>query len=105
MSIIAWIILGLVTGVVASRLIPESRTQGPALSAITGMAGGVLGGDTAAMLISRPLAAGFLSPVTWPAAVAGAAALLLARWFLTRRRTESDRAAVTVPVRRPGPPQ
>jgi hypothetical protein len=69
------------------------------------MAGGILGGDTAAMLISRPLAAGFLSPVTWPAAVAGAAALLFARWFLIRRRREPDRAAVTVPVRRPGPPQ
>lgn len=106
MNIIAWVVLGLAAGLLTSRLVPESRTGGPpALLAIIGMAGAVIGGWTASILISRQLADGFLSPATWPAAVAGAAALLYGRWLLTSRRRETDRQAVTVPVRRPREPR
>ena len=102
MNIAAWIILGLAVAWLARRLVPESRTWGPpALPAIIGMAGAVPGGWTASILIARPFAGGSLSLATWPAAVAGAAALLAARWLLTGRRRETGRQAVTVPVRRP----
>jgi uncharacterized membrane protein YeaQ/YmgE (transglycosylase-associated protein family) len=103
MGIIAWIILGLATGLLASRLVPETHADGPSLSAIAGMAGAVTGGCTATILISRPLTAGFLSPATWPAAVAGAALLLFARWLLASRHRETGRQAV--PVRRSRPPR
>jgi uncharacterized membrane protein YeaQ/YmgE (transglycosylase-associated protein family) len=103
MGIIAWVILGFVTGWLASRLMPEPRADGPALSAIVGMAGAVLGGCAATIVISAPFAGGFLSPATWPAAVAGAAVLLFARWLLTSRHREPGRQAV--PVRRPRPPR
>jgi uncharacterized membrane protein YeaQ/YmgE (transglycosylase-associated protein family) len=103
MSIIAWVILGLAAGLLASRLVPESRTgEPPALLAIIGMAGAVIGGWTASILIVAQLAGG---PATWPAAVAGAAALLAVRWLLTGRRRETDQQAVTVPARPPREPR
>jgi uncharacterized membrane protein YeaQ/YmgE (transglycosylase-associated protein family) len=40
MGIIGWIILGLATGVAASRLDPGLRSRGAALAGITGTAGG-----------------------------------------------------------------
>ena len=106
MSITVWIILGLAVAMLASRLVPESRTGGPpALPAVIGMAGAVAGGWTASILIARPFAGGSGSPATWPAAVAGAAALLAAHWLLTGRHREPGRQAVTVPARRPRPPR
>jgi len=106
MSITAWIILGLAVGLLAGRLLPGSRTgEPPALLAIIGMTGAVIGGWTASILIVRQFAGGFGSPATWPAAVAGAAALLAARWLLTGRRREPGPHAVTVPVRRPREPR
>jgi hypothetical protein len=72
---------------------------------VIGMAGAVIGGWTASILLARQFAGGFGSPATWPAAIAGAAALLAARWFLTGRRREPGRQAVTVPVRRPQEPR
>jgi uncharacterized membrane protein YeaQ/YmgE (transglycosylase-associated protein family) len=103
MSIIAWLILGLATGLLASRLVSEPHADGPSLSAIAGMAGAVIGGCTATLLIARQFTDGFLSPATWPAAVAGAAILLFARWLLASRHREPGRQAV--PVRRSRPPQ
>jgi uncharacterized membrane protein YeaQ/YmgE (transglycosylase-associated protein family) len=100
MATIAWIILGLAAGIVASRLAPDPRSRGPALAGITGMAGAVLGGLVATLVISGQLADGFLSPATWPAAVAGAVVLLLARRLLAGRRQERGRQAVPVPARR-----
>lgn len=106
MSITVWIILGLAVAMLAGRLVPDSRTGGPpALPAIIGMAGAVTGGWTASILIARQSTGGFGSPATWPAAVAGAAALLAARWFLTGRHRETGREAVTVPVRRAREPR
>jgi uncharacterized membrane protein YeaQ/YmgE (transglycosylase-associated protein family) len=105
MGIIAWIILGLATGLLASRLIPETQADGPALSAIAVMAGAVLYGCTATILISGQFKGGSLEASTWAAAVAGAAVLLFARWLLTSRRRETGRQAVTAPARRPRPPR
>jgi uncharacterized membrane protein YeaQ/YmgE (transglycosylase-associated protein family) len=102
MSIIAWITLGLAAGLLASRLV-AGQADRPALSAIVGMAGAVTGGCIATLLISGQFAGGFLSPATWPAAVAGAALLLSARWLRASRRRETGRQAV--PVRRARPPR
>ena len=106
MSIAAWIILGLAAGLLASRLAPELRAgRPPALLAVIGLAGAVTGGWAASILLVRPLAGGFLGLATWPAAIAGAVALLAARWLLTGRHREPGRQAVTVPVRRPREPR
>ena len=105
MSITAWIVLGLAIGLLVDRLVPGSLTrEPPALPAIIGMAGAVTGGWTASILIARPFAGGSGSPATWPAALAGAAALLAAHWLLTGRHREPGRQAVTVPVRWPEEP-
>ena len=106
MSITVWITLGLAVAMLAGRLVPGSRTWGPpALPAVIGVAGAVTGGWTASILIARQFTGGSGSPATWPAALAGAAALLAARWFLTGRHRETGRKAVTVPVRRAREPR
>lgn len=105
MSIVAWIILGLAAGIIASRLAPDPRSPRPALPGITGMAGAVFGGLAATLVISGQLAGGFLSPATWPAAVAGAAVLLLARRLMAGQQRERDRQAVPVPARRSRQPR
>jgi uncharacterized membrane protein YeaQ/YmgE (transglycosylase-associated protein family) len=44
MGVIAWIILGLGTGLIANVLIPGRRSQGLILTCLTGIAGGLAGG-------------------------------------------------------------
>jgi uncharacterized membrane protein YeaQ/YmgE (transglycosylase-associated protein family) len=105
MNLLPWVVLGLAAGLLASRLAPESRTWGPpAVLALIGIGGAVTGGWTASIFLVRQFAGGFLSPATWPAAIAGAVALLAARWILTGRQQERGRQAVTVPARLPRQP-
>ena len=44
MSIIGWIVLGLVAGLVANMLIPGKRSQGLILTCVIGICGAVGGG-------------------------------------------------------------
>jgi uncharacterized membrane protein YeaQ/YmgE (transglycosylase-associated protein family) len=50
MSIIAWIVLGLVAGLLANLLIPGRRSQGLILTCLIGIAGALLGGWVATKL-------------------------------------------------------
>ena len=52
MGIIAWIILGLVAGLLANVLIPGKRSQGLILTCLIGIAGGI--GRVIALVILRP---------------------------------------------------
>jgi uncharacterized membrane protein YeaQ/YmgE (transglycosylase-associated protein family) len=78
MSIIAWIALGLIAGVIANMLIPGRRQQGLILTCAIGMVGALLGGWVAAKLFHIHTLHGFFSLSTWLTAIAGAAVLLLA---------------------------
>ncbi len=49
MGVIAWIFLGLFSGLLASRLIPGTRAHGLAFNSAIGIAGALLGGWTAAL--------------------------------------------------------
>jgi len=44
MGIIAWIVLGLVAGLIANALIPGRRQQGLILTCVIGIVGALLGG-------------------------------------------------------------
>jgi uncharacterized membrane protein YeaQ/YmgE (transglycosylase-associated protein family) len=86
MGIIAWIVLGLASGLLANMLIPGSRSQGLILTCVIGVAGALGGGWAATRLFHVHTLYGFLNLSTWLTAIAGAAVLLLA-WHLVSGRT------------------
>jgi uncharacterized membrane protein YeaQ/YmgE (transglycosylase-associated protein family) len=78
MSIIAWIVLGLIAGLIANMLIPGRRQQGLVLTCVIGIVGALLGGWVATKLFHIHSMQGFFNLSTWLTAIAGAAVLLLA---------------------------
>jgi uncharacterized membrane protein YeaQ/YmgE (transglycosylase-associated protein family) len=78
MSIIAWIVLGLIAGLIANMLIPGRRQQGLILTCVIGIVGALLGGWIATKLFHIHSMQGFFNLSTWLTAIAGAAVLLLA---------------------------
>jgi uncharacterized membrane protein YeaQ/YmgE (transglycosylase-associated protein family) len=88
MGILAWIILGLLAGLIAKALLPGEDPGGIIITTLLGVAGALVGG-----FIVRAL--GFGDPIdeffdlsTWLGAIAGAALLLLLyRVLFGERRT------------------
>jgi uncharacterized membrane protein YeaQ/YmgE (transglycosylase-associated protein family) len=78
MGVIAWIILGLVAGMVAKMLVPGRDPQGLVITTLIGIAGALLGGFLATKLFHVNGTQGFFDLSTWISAIAGAAVLLLA---------------------------
>jgi uncharacterized membrane protein YeaQ/YmgE (transglycosylase-associated protein family) len=92
MGIIAWIILGLVAGLIANLLIPGRRSQGLILTCVIGIVGALLGGWLATKLFHVHTLHGFFNLSTWLTAIVGAAILLLIfHLFTTRRHTTTRR--------------
>ena len=85
MGIIAWIVLGLVAGLLANLLVPGRRTQGLIVTCLIGVAGALGGGWAATELFHVHTLHGFFNLSTWLTAIAGAAVLLLAFHLLTMR--------------------
>jgi uncharacterized membrane protein YeaQ/YmgE (transglycosylase-associated protein family) len=90
MSIIAWIVLGLVAGLIANALIPGRRQQGLILTCVIGIVGALLGGWVATKLFHIHSVQGFFNLSTWLTAIAGAAVLLLV-YHLVSSRSSSRR--------------
>jgi uncharacterized membrane protein YeaQ/YmgE (transglycosylase-associated protein family) len=92
MGIIAWIVLGLVAGLIANALIPGRRQQGLILTCVIGIVGALLGGWLATKLFHIHTLHGFFNLDTWLTAIIGAAILLLIYHLVTSRgRTSSSR--------------
>jgi uncharacterized membrane protein YeaQ/YmgE (transglycosylase-associated protein family) len=85
MSIIAWIVLGLVAGLIANMLIPGRRQQGLILTCVIGIVGALLGGWIATKLFHIHTIHGFFNLSTWLTAIAGAAILLMAYHLISGR--------------------
>jgi uncharacterized membrane protein YeaQ/YmgE (transglycosylase-associated protein family) len=85
MGIVAWIVLGLVAGLLANLLIPGRRSQGLIITCVIGIAGALLGGWLATQLFHVHTLRGFFNLSTWLTAIAGAAILLLAFHLITSR--------------------
>ena len=90
MGIIAWIVLGLVAGLLANMLIPGKRSQGLLFTSVIGIAGALLGGWAATRLFHVHSLQGFFNLSTWITAIIGAAVLLLVFHLISSR---SGRAA------------
>jgi uncharacterized membrane protein YeaQ/YmgE (transglycosylase-associated protein family) len=91
MSIIAWIVLGLVAGLIANLLIPGRRQQGLIITCVIGIVGALLGGWLATKLFHVHTLHGFFNLSTWVTAIIGAAILLLAYHLITSRGNRSGR--------------
>ncbi|MGN9784762.1 GlsB/YeaQ/YmgE family stress response membrane protein [Nonomuraea sp. ZG12] len=89
MGIIAWIILGLVAGVVARMLVPGRDRQGLIITFILGVAGALLGGFIATEVFHVKGIQGFFNLSTWVCAILGAAVLLIGYNMITSRRSGS----------------
>ena len=93
MGIIAWIVLGLVAGLLANMLIPGKRSQGLILTCLIGIAGALGGGWAATELFHVHTLHGFFNLSTWLTAIVGAAVLLLVFHLFNGRSSGSRRFA------------
>jgi uncharacterized membrane protein YeaQ/YmgE (transglycosylase-associated protein family) len=92
MGILAWIILGLVAGLIANSLIPGRRSQGLIITCVIGIAGALLGGWLATKLFHVVTLHGFFNLSTWVTAIVGAAILLMIYHLVTSRSSSSSRS-------------
>jgi len=76
MGIIAWIILGLIAGVIAKRVVPGMDREGILMTTLLGVAGALLGGFLAVNLFHVTGIQGFFNLSTWITAIAGSVVLL-----------------------------
>jgi uncharacterized membrane protein YeaQ/YmgE (transglycosylase-associated protein family) len=93
MGIIAWIVLGLVAGLIANMLIPGRRQQGLIITCLIGVAGALLGGWLATKIFHVHSLQGFFNISTWLTAIIGAAILLLAYHLVTSKSGRSGRSS------------
>ena len=87
MSIIGWILLGLLAGVIAKRIMPGSESIGIILTTLLGIVGALLGGFLAMVLgLGDPIDE-FFDISTWVAAIIGALIIIFAWNLVSGRRT------------------
>lgn len=83
MTIIGWIILGLLAGAIAKLILPGSQGGGWIVTLILGVVGALLGGFLGSVLFNAPLQ-DFFSIQTWLLAIGGAIIVLLIYGLVTR---------------------
>jgi uncharacterized membrane protein YeaQ/YmgE (transglycosylase-associated protein family) len=86
LSIIGWIVLGLLAGAIAKALLPGEQPGGIFLTMVIGIVGALLGGFLAAALFGAHPLDNFWDLSTWLTAIVGAI-LLLWIWGILGRRT------------------
>lgn len=77
MSIVGWIILGLVAGAIAKFLLPGRDPGGLIGTTLTGVVGAFLGGWISATWLHHPVSKNFFDGATWISAIGGALVLLI----------------------------
>ncbi|PZG45320.1 GlsB/YeaQ/YmgE family stress response membrane protein [Spongiactinospora gelatinilytica] len=85
MGIIAWIILGLVTGYVAKLIIGGQDLRGLTVACLLGVTGALFGGTFAVQSFDSDIGA-FFDLTAWITAVAGAAIVLVTYNVVNLRR-------------------
>jgi len=85
-GIIAFIILGLIAGVIAKALLPGDDPGGFIITAIIGIVGAILGGFLAQVLFDAHPMDEFWDLSSWLTAIVGAIVLLVIYRMVTGRR-------------------
>jgi len=87
MSIIAWIVLGLIAGLIAKALLGGRAKHGVIVTILIGIAGALVGGWVAAKYLGIDATQGFFDLSTWVTALAGSVVLLGAAQLVEGRRS------------------
>ena len=87
MGIIAFIILGLLAGIIAKALLPGDDPGGFIITAIIGIVGALLGGFLAGALFDADPMDEFFDISTWLTAIVGSIVLLLIYRFVFARNS------------------
>ena len=91
MGIIAFIILGLLAGIIAKQIMPGSDPGGIIVTTLIGIAGALVGGFLASALFDAHPLDEFFDISTWITAIVGAVLLLWVYRLVTGSRTRSHR--------------
>jgi uncharacterized membrane protein YeaQ/YmgE (transglycosylase-associated protein family) len=86
MGIIAFIILGLLAGLIAKAILPGEDPGGLIVTTIVGVAGAILGGFLAQALFDADPLDEFFDISSWLTAIVGALLLLVIYRLVVRRR-------------------
>jgi uncharacterized membrane protein YeaQ/YmgE (transglycosylase-associated protein family) len=86
MGIIAFIILGLLAGIIAKAVLPGDDPGGVIITAIIGIVGALLGGFLAGVIFDADPLDEFFDISTWLTAIVGAIVLLLIYRAVAGRR-------------------
>ncbi|SED37770.1 Uncharacterized membrane protein YeaQ/YmgE, transglycosylase-associated protein family [Streptomyces misionensis] len=78
MSIIGWIILGLLAGAIAKFLLPGRDPGGLLGTTVIGIAGAFIGGWISSRWLHHEISRSFFDGPTWAAAIGGSLVLLIA---------------------------
>ena len=92
MGIIAFIILGLLAGIIAKAILPGEDPGGFIVTAIIGIVGALLGGFLAAAIFGAHPLDEFFDISTWLTAIIGAIILLVIYRMVTNRSGHGVRA-------------
>ncbi len=76
MSIIAWIVLGIIVGAIAEHLISGRESHGIIVTCLIGVGGALLGGWLATKIFHVHSIHGFFNLSTWITAIVGSVVLL-----------------------------
>ena len=87
MGIIAFIVLGLIAGVIAKAIMPGDDPGGFIITAIIGIVGALLGGFIAGAIFDADPLDEFFDISTWLTAIVGAIVLLLIYRLVVDRRS------------------
>ena len=83
MTIIGWIILGLIAGAIAKAILPGAQGGGWLITLVLGVVGALLGGFLASAIFGIPMG-GFFEIRTWIIAILGSIVVLLIYGLATR---------------------
>lgn len=86
MGIVAWIVLGLVVGLIAEKIVNGGDAHGLVVTAVIGIVGALLGGWLATNVFHVDGVQGFFNLSTWLSAIGGSVVLLVLTHLVTGRR-------------------
>lgn len=91
MSIVGWIVLGLIAGVIAKSLLGSRAKHGIIVTIMIGIAGALLGGWAASRFFNIAATGGFFDLSTWIIAILGSVVLLLIYHTITSGGLRTNR--------------
>jgi uncharacterized membrane protein YeaQ/YmgE (transglycosylase-associated protein family) len=91
MSIVGWIVLGLIAGVIANSLLGGRAKHGIIVTILIGIAGALLGGWAASKFFGIAATGGFFDLSTWIIAIIGSVVLLLIYHAITSGTLRTNR--------------